>query len=225
MDDFLNEFTERRLILCEGEQDRAFFRHLIADRSLPPFHIVFPTRPHATIGGRGAFGQMLSALRLVRGFDDLTGIVVVSDNDEDPEAAFRATVEQITSAHGYSAPREPLVVVRNPGSPPLLVMALPWIGRPGTLETLCLEAAYAQHPGIGVCLDRYVDCAGVAAWSLTKRLKMQMRSILTASCRSDPNTSLVYAWSRPEALIPLGHPCFNQVAEFLAGFDEYVAAR
>ena len=79
-----NEIKSTRVILCEGAGDAAFLKHLINSRGLPGFYITYPahTQPHEQ-GGRDGFKSRLKALKLARGFKDVTDIVVISDNDSD----------------------------------------------------------------------------------------------------------------------------------------------
>jgi hypothetical protein len=165
---------------------------------------------------------MLEAFSLFHGFRTLKGILILSDNDDSPANAFRSVSEQISSAEGYKAPSQPLEVVRTDSVPPLVVVMLPWKDQPGNLETLCLISSCDSHRTIRACLDEYVTCTGANTWGLAKQSKMKMRCFLSSTCNSDPNTSLVYAWSRGENPIPLNHRCFDQVADFLREFDNYI---
>jgi len=213
---------EPRLILCEGLADASFIRNLIKERNLPPFDIHCPAEPYTTTGGVNGFKEMLEAFSLFQGFRTLKGILILSDNDDNPANAFCSVSKQISSAEGYKAPSQPLAVVRTDSVPPLVVVMLPWRDQPGNIEQLCLISSYESYPNIKACLDEYVTCTGVNLWGLTKQLKMKMRCMLSSTCSSDPNTSLVYAWSRGENLIPLNHGCFDQIADFLRKFDDYI---
>ena len=217
------ELKHPRLILCEGQGDQSFFRHLILERLLPSFDVYYPSLPHTFSGGRQAFGQMLQALSAVRGFNELKGILVVSDNDENPSRSFQEVAQQISAAEGFARPASPLTIARTNHIPPLVVLMIPWTAQPGTLETLCLISASAERPALRDCLNTYADCTDAIDWPISKRDKMRLRCMLSASCPTDPNTSLVHTWSAGrERLIPLEHECFNQIANFLAGFDTFI---
>jgi len=217
-------FKHPRAILCEGEGDRSFFRHLIDDRGLPPFDIFCPGKPSTEDGAVEGYDDMLTLFITGDGFHDLTGIIVQGDNDERPQNKFADICDKIAAAEGYTPPNQPLEVVRNNGRPPLVVMMFPWVGEPGALETLCLRSAEDAHPQIKDCVEAHVRCVDVSEWDLVKQHKMRLRCMITSICRSDPYTSLVHAWSRSVELIPLNHACFNRVAEFLRSFDQYIAS-
>ncbi len=212
------------LILCEGQGDAAFLRHLIQKRGLPDFEIKHPKEGEA--GGKSAFGQRLDALKIQPGFEKLSAVIVVSDNDDEPNSSFGEIQKQIQWA-GFAVPAEPLQIARGPNLPATVVVMLPWVKQPGDLEALCLRAAYDRWPDLKRCLDAYCRCAATDSWKPGKQFKMRLRCLLSAACEFDPNTSLVYAWSdqRRGNLIPLDHPCFSQLAEFLQRFDSYLAGR
>ncbi|MGI0015157.1 MAG: DUF3226 domain-containing protein [Nitrososphaera sp.] len=210
-----------RLILCEGQSDAAFLRHLIQERRLPDFEVKYPKEGES--GGRSAFGKRLDALRAEPGFERITAVLIMSDNDDDAEASFREIRTQIQWA-GYPAPEAPLQVARGNGFPAVVVLMLPGAGELGNLELLCLRAAYDRWPNLKNCLDEYCQCARTVEWPLNKQSKMRLRCLLSAVCEADPNTSLVYAWSDGKRgdLIPLDHQCFDQIAEFLRSIAAYL---
>lgn len=212
-----------RLLLCEGQGDEAFFRHLITERGLPQFQIVFPKK-EGTPAGKDAFGHFLVGLRAAPGVEKLAGILIVSDNDNDPHRSFGLVQGQIRSAEKYAVPNNPLEPAKVAGLPTIVVMMIPWTGEPGNLETLCLTSAYAGRTEIKVCLDAYCQCTGTDRWDVKRQSQMRMRSLLSAICASDPNTGLPYVWSRRENLIPLNHTCFDQVSDFLRNFDALIGA-
>jgi len=158
-------------------------------------------------------------LRTLRGFETVAGIVIVSDNDTNPSESFKEVQEQIRTADGYGVPSKPEEWTRGKGTPPVTVYMLPRGDTEGDLEQLCLIAARDQWPEILSCADEFARCTGAANWTTNKRSKMLLRSVLSAVCRNDPNTSLVYLWSRGSAgadyEIQLTHRCFDEFVNFL----------
>ena len=223
-----------RIILCEGAQDASFFRHLIGERRLPPFYIAYPwDKEDATDlqgvrrpGGRQGFHSRLASLKFADKLEEAMGILVVSDSDADPKASFQEVREQILEVDGCAAPNRPSTAARGAGVlPPVAVAMIPSGDTPGSLETLCLESMSQRWPDVARCVDALFVCAGLEDWPQTKREKARLRAMLACACKSDPNTSLVHAWSgdgRPPDLIPLQHPVFDGIAEFLAHFDALV---
>lgn len=208
--------TSARILLCEGSGDRSFFQELIAVRDLPDFYVTHPI-PEIHPGGRGGFEQRLRSFRVTPGFDQVTGIIVVSDNDNNPNASF-ADVRRHIHGAGYVSPNHPFLVAA--GQPAVAVMMLPSEGTPGQLETLCLESVKAAWPTQFQCAETYGECAGIGAWTQGKQERARLRALISHICRTDPNSSLTHLWSDGrELVIPLNHDCFNDIVDFLGGFD------
>jgi hypothetical protein len=207
-----------KIILCEGSGDAAFLRHLIEVRHLPRFYLTYPTHHDpGKPGGRGGFTERLKALKLIRGFEKVTDVLVVSDNDDSPTRRFQEVVELIEGAPGYSAPRAPRVPAG--AGPRVTIFMLPTDNTPGQLETLCLESCLSHWPEMARCLNAFIACnAHLAEWDQGKQEKMKMRTMIASICSSDPNTSLTHAWDRTEDIIPLEHECFNDLSNFLQAF-------
>ncbi len=210
------KITESRVIVCEGKADVAFFEHLIQERGLPGFQVL-------PADGKDGYERVLVALSAAQGFDRIFGILVVGDNDLDPGAAFLNIQRQVRAAGGYGVPNHPGEVVRSGGFPAVLVMMVPWQERTGCLETLLVEAVYDVRPDFKVCVDAYAACTRADLWNEVEQSKMKSQVVISAVCRSDPNTPVSYAWSRNESIFPLDRPCFDQIAAFLGGFDQFIA--
>ena len=206
------------LIIGEGAQDEAFLRHLLQNRNILGYQVGFPSREDSRSGGRGGFGEVLSGLRVRPDFKNIRAVVLLSDNDENPDTSFNEVKAQINEAGGFSVPTQPLNVVQTPDHPDLVTVMLPWTDQIGCLETLCLPSTLEAWPNLRPCIEEYSRCTDVGTWPKSKQSKMQLRSIFSAACKTDPNTSLTYAWSRNPPLIPLGHHSFDQLADFLRTF-------
>lgn len=209
------------VLLCEGEQDRSFFRKLIEARNLPSYEVITPRLDQDPGGVRG-FASRLRALRVESCFADVKGLLVMVDNDLDPRAAFALARRQMVEA-GYPAPEGPFQLAGDDAGVSVMVGALPGESESGRLETLCIEAFSSLHPEIAECVRQLCACAGTASWPQHKLEKMQMRAMLATCCKDDPNTSLAHAWSRKAEMIPLQHRCFDRVADLLARFPTLLA--
>jgi len=205
------EIKKPRLIVCEGKADVAFFEHLITERDLPEFQVL-------PANGNSRYEDILVALTAAPGFSGLSGILVVGDNDRNPATAFQNIRAQIQAAGGYGVPNALRVPARNASFPPIVVLMVPWDDTVGCLETLLLEAVRTVNPELGMCVDAYATCAHIDAWNEIERSKMKLQSLTSVICRSDPTTPVSFAWSRPEAIISLAQPCFNQIVDFLRAF-------
>jgi hypothetical protein len=209
-----------RVLLCEGSGDKSFFKELIRIRALPEFYITHPIdKLHD--GGRRGFSQRLRALKLQPGFDAVRGIIVTSDNDNNPDASFREVRALIHDA-GYNAPNHPFVI--NAGPPAITVMMIPAPDETGQLETLCLAAIRDAWPLQFRCAEAYAGCVGIGTWTTGKQERAKLRALISHICKKDPNSSLTHVWSDGrEVVIPLDRNCFDHIAAFLNGFDAAIA--
>lgn len=210
------EIVKPRVIVCEGKADVAFFEHLLAERQLPEFQVL-------PANGNSRYEDLLTALSAAPGFNNLSGILLIGDNDLNPAAAFQNIRTQILTAGGYGAPNAPRVPARAAPFPAVVVLMVPWDGTAGCLETLLLEAVSNTKPELRTCVDAYATCADVNDWNPVEQSKMKLQSLTSVICRSDPTTPVSYAWSRPETIISLAEPCFDRVADFLRAFPALVA--
>jgi hypothetical protein len=90
----------RRLLLCEGPDDVAFFQALIEVRGLPKFHIYHTGIKKGEAGGYTKYRKALEALdvelgKLHRQFDQ---ILLVGDNDDVPDKRFSNIQEHAEAA-------------------------------------------------------------------------------------------------------------------------------
>jgi len=100
------------------------------------------------------------ALKAESRFRHVSGILVVSDNDDDPGKSLSEVQDQLRDA-GYGVPQGTLTPATGAETPPVVIMMLPWAGEPGNLETLCLRAMYDASPELSKCVDEFCKCAGV----------------------------------------------------------------
>lgn len=218
-------FERPWLILCEGESDKRFLDRLIAVRNIGnQFHVRFPDRGDGS-GGRSKFGYELDLLyRTVPTFrETIKAVLIVSDNDEDPNASWNEVKEQLARSGGFGVPETERVVARATGFPDAVALMVP-TGEPGNLETLCLQAAYDKWP-IRTALDAYVAGTPANEWRLGKQSKMRLQSLLAATCESRPDSGFAGHWrEREDFHVPLDHACFNDLADFLFGFGALLDA-
>lgn len=223
----LLQIAERYVLLCEGQHDSQFFTHLIMQNpGLPAFVISSVSYVlGAAHGGNTRFTQALDELPAIPGFDLVERILIVADNDLDPVASFSALANQINAtapfkgppAGRFLAPTAPQI--KSTGTPPIVVLMLPWTNVVGNLDTLCLEAAMANALApIPACVDEFARCTGADQWSPTALAKMKLRSFLSASWQANPYISPAYVWSMRTNLVPLNTPSFAPIINFLRQF-------
>ncbi len=217
-----SQLTEPYLLVVEGKSDRAFFKELFSARGISGFQIAYPDSHDSGGGGRESFGRLLSAVKLVTGFDQLKALLVVTDCDDNEAASIAIVRDQIGLAGEYGVPAEPLKLAPPPpgaGVPPVVIVMIPWHGGSGNLETLCLPAALHAWPVSAEPLKQYVASTPAGSWGLSKASKARIQCLVAVNCHEDPNTPLAHVWSRGlPCQIPVTHGCFDQIANYLSGF-------
>ena len=224
----LANITQPFVLLCEGMHDSEFFRNLISSRNLPDFEIcsvnyVLGASTNSG-GGNTRFTEALDALPALPGFEGVQKILVVADNDQNPNNEFQRIVGAINAtapiigppASKFTAPGAPQTKAGK--NPEIVVLMLPWTGVLGSLSTMCLQAAQNAAPKIAKCVDQLASCAGADNWPQNKLAKMKLHTIIASSHQQKPNLSPAYVWSENTNLVPLGDTIFDQVAAFLQGF-------
>jgi hypothetical protein len=213
--------------------DAEFFCELIKERGLPHFEVAscgYAKEIKRERDGIDHLPGALDAITTLTGFPEVEGILIAADNDSDGNAVFAKVTGYINEAFvspgvPYVAPPAPLV--KGPGSPPVVVLMLPWVGVPGALDTLCLAAASTKRPALAAPVQDFATAANVDeahGWKVTKRDKMKLRSLLSAAHAADPYISPAWVWSDGTDLVPVTDIAFDQIAEFLKDFPALIAA-
>jgi Protein of unknown function (DUF3226) len=204
-----------RLLICEGIEDRRFFQRLIEARQLPRFHI-------QDAGGNSRFSTAISTfeVRQTKAYQGLRDILIVADNDDDPEERFANVCNHIGDKFGAgAAPDAPLKpTIRKPRC---TVLMLPWTGENGALETLCMEAAKNADKSVAAHVDGFLACLVAEEWPGRLRYsKAWLSANLAGRCAIDPSIALgkVFNDKRHQRLIPVEDSSFNRIADFLRGF-------
>ncbi len=212
----------RPIALGEGPADETFLLKLIEARKLPSFE-TRSLRQGVDAHGKNGFEERLRGLKLEPGIAERTAILILADNDTDPERAFVDVQNQIGNAGGYAVPVKPREIAASADElPAVAVLMVPWDDEPGCLETICFQASTSEWPTEAKCVDQLVNCVKAESWPIDNLSKLRMRALMSSICKNNPNTGLQYAWSsqkgRPTNLIPLHHKCFNRIADYLNTF-------
>jgi hypothetical protein len=207
----------RRLLLCEGPDDALFFRALIEARRLPAFRVKHNGTKSDPRGGNTKFGSGLKAhYELQGGRRRFDKVLIVSDNDDNPQDSFDRVRGQVEQFFPFAAPTAPGTSV--PGPPLVRIQMIPENVEVDDLETLCLEAARHADAAIASHVDNFAALVGTDRWPHERRSKeMWLRSNLAARCQRDPFVTLqnVFTNRHHQNLIPLNHPSFQNISDVL----------
>src|SRR5260370_23319696 len=224
MPDRPRDIQSNLLIVCEGAGDAALIKYLTENRQIGGFHM-------EDAGGNSKFEAFIRGLPARPGFDRLTGLIVVADNDGGADNSFLAIRNQMKAAKlpcpgvAYKIAKVTKVAYGT------YVLMLPFsvsgdgslIAQTGALETLLLPSAEAHLARLSHCLDSWCECVRMNGWSKTHRDKARLRSLIAAAHPEDPNIGLQWALSPNKNLIPLDNQCFNPLADLLRSLPQLFA--
>jgi hypothetical protein len=235
-------FENEYVLLCEGLADKAFFRELIRRRELPSFDFPWPVAPEERapdtarkLFGKDAFGKMLQALDghfdlFPEQLAQIKAILIAADAGEDETSAFRHITNQIRAVPNFGIP----TALGRPtpshnGRPPIGVLLVPGGGRPGGLETLCVDAFRQRRSQVCNCMDAYLQCPPIdlSGWTPENQDKARLQCLIAATNREDPNKTVRYAFtsSSGNPLIDLRQTCFDATDQDLLAFCQSVQGR
>jgi hypothetical protein len=205
------------VIGCEGWGDAEFIRQLCQSRGITEFQIEHLTaHEKGEASGSGGFQRYLRGIPLRSG--SLRAILLVSDYDDKPEKSFKAIQRQIKKAN-LVPPLAPGEIGRGKGLVPVCVLMIPH-GHgltKGCIESVLLEAAASHNGSLVPCVEKYMQCLQMN-FSASQTAKVKFRCLLAVTHPKDPNISVAIAVKPSINLIPLGHACFNGIADFLTEF-------
>jgi hypothetical protein len=215
-------FKKPKFILCEGYEDASFTRALIKKVSLPPFDVSPNIDMPLASGGGAGFGAAIMACEPLEGFAEVENVVILSDNDDDPESSFAAVRKQIEAARragdisrNWGAPTQ--VATKAAGDPSVSIWMWPAPGQPGCLETLLWQGLQTQSKYATeiACVEAACACAGADQWSISKLDKARLRCFLALVYKRNPAIGLGNLFQDSKQPIPLANRVFKPFADFL----------
>jgi uncharacterized protein DUF3226 len=203
-----------RLLICEGEKDKLFFHHFIEVRKLPRFHI-------RAAGGKDRIGLTIENYKIEpkSNFPSIGSILIVVDNDDDPQSRFDRVCEQINEVFPGTAADKPLK--KSKKSPFCTVLMVPWENEHGTLEQLVHGAARAASgKSHSSAVDNFLATVQAYKWeSKSRYAKAWLRSSLAVRC-TDPFVPLGEVFRNHQDLIDLKHKSLDRIASILASYGK-----
>jgi hypothetical protein len=188
---------QRTLILCEGVEDKSFLRALCITNGAPYYWI-------EEADGRDKFRLVLSRIYLEKtdNWQNLRDVVLIADNDDDPDGNFRNICKQVEEFTQGTAPTRPQL--RTGSSPSYSIFMIPKPGVKGNLECLCAESAHHASKKKGHLVNDILAMAGGDSWGPSRYGKAWLRSNLAIRCE-DPFVTLrtIFAKKRYRKLIPI----------------------
>jgi hypothetical protein len=207
-------FTHPLVLVCEGNEDKAFFERLIQVRGLPNFHVRTTANDRGEAGGNTKFSPALERLRIVRNFAAVEHILLVTDADDDANRTFKSICNQIENAGFGPAPTS--VGEASKARPAITVMTVPVDQQTGCLENILEAPARNADPKTASYVDNFIALVCKNKWTSRRKAKAWLRVNLAARA-TDPFVFLgqVFRDSRFGALIPLTDSSLDQIASVL----------
>jgi hypothetical protein len=212
-------FERSHFALCEGVDDANVIRELTKSAGIKAFD-VSPVNDLGNTNGNSGFEASIIGSSALPGFDGITDVVVVSDNDDDPAASFSQIAAQLARAAydtgntaNWSLPTAP--GPNNTGTVRFSIWMWPDAGQAGCLETLLWQIVQSEYPDVASCVDAALACSGADQWSTSKRDKARIRCFIGISNQKNPGLPLGLVWRDQPDLFPITHNAFDPVREFL----------
>jgi len=217
------EFAQKRLIIAEGYDDAVFVTQLIrtAARNLPAFDI-WANEELGSVGGNTGFKRAIMAADARRNFIAVEEVVILADNDMDPNKSFLSICSQIKNAkltgnlsRDWAIPDKP--GIKMIGDPSVSIWMFPSEAQHGCLETILWQAIRNQtgHAANVACVEAACRCSGSDQRPVSKLDKAKVRLFLSLVCRDNPAVSFNNLWRDFPSLIPMNQAAFTPLANFL----------
>lgn len=213
-------FSHARFVLSEGEEDAAFTRAIISGRNLATNFDVSPNVDIGQTGGNSGFGSSIFAAEPMGGFTDVTDVLILADNDDDPTESFADICRQIEDlrAQGklsrtWGAATQ--VASKAAGNPSITIWMWPAPGEKGCLETLLWRYLTRKCPKEVACVEAALKCSGADQWPISKADKARVRCFLSIVCKRSPAISLSLLWRNFGNMIPVTEDEFTPFFDVL----------
>lgn len=208
--------TEDFLVVGEGSGDASLINYLCRARNISGFQV-------EDARGESKFVNHIKGLKSRTGYERLKAVLVVSDNDESPEARFNEIRNYLKDANVPYPETELTVARRTRDGIAFVVMMIPHVdGRParGCLETLLLQCIEENQPALKECVDGFQVCMA-AERTKNQTDKLRLRCFVAALHPTDPNLALSFVLSPTKGIVDLNHSCFDEIATFLTNLPVF----
>lgn len=191
---FSEQITESHHLICEGPDDIGFFSRLVRSRIIADIHVACGRDPTRTEDNRclgtSGFIHRINALKsLPAPLPPTRGLLIATDGDSDPAAAFDYACEQLEVA-GLPLPTSPYEISNERGRIKTAVMIVPGPNRQGGLESLILECCTGLFEPETVCIDAFCGCLNARNLPEKDRHKLRLRALIAAVNPSDPSLGI-----------------------------------
>jgi hypothetical protein len=215
------QFTSPRLLLCEGPDDKGFLEALIREHHLPQFQICHAAEfkgkdDQPPTGGKNGFRGCLDGADVLRGFDDLKAILIVTDNDSDSALRdLRRIMRDVCDI-----PQDVTEIGSFCGKP-LAVYLIPSANEIGDLESYCLPEIHRVWPNAEKQVTAFLTETKALAWEkLSSIRKAKARAAIVSNYQPDPYHGIGVLFRK--GYFQCKNQRFDELVNFLRDFDAFV---
>ncbi|MCX8034276.1 MAG: hypothetical protein N3A00_03030 [Thermodesulfovibrio sp.] len=194
------EIKQPAVILVEGENDKRFIEEYAKFLNIKEIQSI-------NVGSKDNFSNGLKAI--LPNIDRIKCLGIMKDAEEDPDRSFRS-IYTLLKNNNLPLPSNPLDIAGD--NPAVIVLIIPH-DRPGSLETLCLDAI--SNDINMQCVSEYMECLSRQGFDINK---------LTTAKRDKVRLQVFLASKRPElrlgeaaqaGLFPFDSQEFERIKIFL----------
>lgn len=207
-------FTQPYQIICEGNDDTAFFCRLIRNRNVDGFQVGNkPSTGKDTFEKRIAYIQALASVNIL-------GYVIIADTDDQPDQRFKDACAHLKKKK-LPVPTQPAQIARGNDGIKTAVWMVPSATEEGGLETLLLSCCDSEEANPhSRCVASFCDCVPNLPRKID-RDKVRLRALIASTFPDDdPGLSLTFWVANAHRPFEMTHPSLDNLYNFLIAFRD-----
>ncbi len=175
-----------RLLLVEGNEDKAFFYALgqyLGYSNRAPLEVI-------SCNGKDNLGNILRELRRLPRFEAISKIGIALDRDFGPDAfeTVKNAIDIANQSASHQFTYSEMLLQPSDSKPSITLLIVPALNRKGTLEDLILDAI-SQDPIID-CVNKYFECVESTGIAIAEQRKSKGKlSTFISGKVLDPNNA------------------------------------
>lgn len=198
-----------KILAVEGQDEWYFFKEMLEK------HLKITDVQLIDIGGESNFEKEFATISILPGFSSVKKIGSVRDADTDAKVAFEKICKAIKDGLGLPAPETMNNFTNN--KPQIGVFIMPNNSDSGMLEDLCLQSV--QKDTVMPCLDAFISCVkNNLPNDKHPKIWSKAKTPVFLATRKDIKSSV--GFGAEEGYWIFGHPCFDQLKQFLGNFRD-----
>ena len=206
------KISEEKLVLCEGEADKAIFRRLLELNGCTGIQVV-------DYGGKDEIPRALEYLVTQKPDHPIRSLLITRDADENWANALENVKKSLDTVKGQVELSVPVDLDCFTTSPlAVAISLLPGVQMNGELEDLCVQS-YATDPIIP-CIDGYFECTDMVGVGVEEKDRSKAKMQVWSAVRGKPGEALYYSFKDGKFDAFLKHTSFQPLVDLLRQMSE-----